>query len=180
MSSPEKFRSRKTLLLACLFVAAILTFQAIRIWVVDYRVHSNRIDQMERGVALEPENASAWDRLGRARETDFVNPDPAGAVADFEKAVTRVPLSATYWMDLAGAYESIGNVPLEREAFSRARAAYPAWRAVRDPAASEPELIMNHPPYWGWVFQRDITTLGASSTYRLRSGAWSSWNRAND
>ena len=33
------------------------------IWVADYRVHSNRIDQMERGVALEPENASAWDRL---------------------------------------------------------------------------------------------------------------------
>ena len=29
-------------------------------------------------------------------------------------------------MDLAGAYESIGNIPLAREAFSRARAAYPA------------------------------------------------------
>ncbi|MFY9731612.1 MAG: tetratricopeptide repeat protein [Candidatus Acidiferrales bacterium] len=81
---------------------------------------------MERGAALEPENASAWDRLGRARETDFVDPDAAGAVTDFEKAVARVPLSATYWMDLGGAYESIGNIPLAREAFSRARAAYPA------------------------------------------------------
>jgi hypothetical protein len=81
---------------------------------------------MERGVALEPENASAWDRLGRARETDFVNPDPAGAVGDFQKAVARVPLSATYWMDLANAYESTGNIPLAREAFNRARAAYPA------------------------------------------------------
>src|ERR1700751_526310 len=102
----EKARFRKTLLLACFFVAATLTFQAIRIWIPDYRVHSNRIDQMKRGAALEPENASAWDRLGRARETDFVNPDPAGAVADFQKAVARVPLSATYWMDLARAYES--------------------------------------------------------------------------
>src|SRR5579862_507191 len=127
MRSPsEKSRFRKTFLLACFFVAAILTFQAIRIWIADYRVHSNRIDQMERGAALEPQNASAWDRLGRARETDFVNPDPKRAVADFQKAVARVPLSATYWTDLANAYESIGNVQLAREAFDRARAAYPA------------------------------------------------------
>src|SRR5579862_2327906 len=123
---PEHLKRRRSLLLVCLVVAAILIFQAIRIWVADYRVHSKRIDQMERGVSLEPENASAWDRLGRARETDFVNPDPAGAIKDFEKAVARVPLSATYWMDLAGAYESIGNIPRAREAFSRARAAYPA------------------------------------------------------
>jgi tetratricopeptide (TPR) repeat protein len=122
----EKPRSRKIVLLVSFIAATILTFQAIRIWVADYRVHSNRIDQMERSVALEPENAAAWDRLGRAKETDFVNPDPAGAVADFEKAVALVPLSATYWTDLASAYESIGNIPLAREAFSRARAAYPA------------------------------------------------------
>src|ERR1700747_248242 len=127
MRSPsEKSRFRKPFLLACFFVACILIFQAIRIWIADYRVHTDRIDQMERGVALEPQNASAWDRLGRARETDFVNPDPAGAVTDFQKAVARVPLSATYWMDLARAYESTGNIPLAREAFNRARAAYPA------------------------------------------------------
>jgi tetratricopeptide (TPR) repeat protein len=124
-SSSDSSSSRKTLLLVSLFAAAILTFQAIRIWVADYRVHVNRIDQMERGLALEPENAAAWDRLGRARETDFANLDPAGAVADFEKAVARVPLSAEYWMDLAGAYESIGDISRAREAFGRARAAYP-------------------------------------------------------
>src|ERR1700756_6070710 len=127
MKSPsEKSRFRKTLLLACFFVAAILTFQAIRIWVADYRVHSDQIDQMERGAALEPENAAAWDRLGRARATNLENLDPAGAVADFEQAVMRVPLSATYWMDLANGYEAIGNVPLARKAFARARASYPA------------------------------------------------------
>ena len=127
MKTPSEYLwSRRSLLLVCFVVAAILIFQAIRIWLADYRVHSDRIDQMERGVALEPENASAWDRLGRARETDFVNPDPAGAIADFEKAVARVPLSATYWMDLVGAYESIGNIPLAREAFNRARTVYPA------------------------------------------------------
>ena len=122
----EKSRSRKIVLLVSFIAATILTFQAIRIWVADYRVHSNRIDQVERGAALEPENAAAWDRLGRAKETDFVNPDPAAAVGDFKKAVARVPLSAAYWVDLARAYESTGNIPLAREAFNRARAAYPA------------------------------------------------------
>ena len=131
MKSPfEKSRSRKILLLVSVFAAAVVTFQAIRIWIADYRVHSNRIDQMERGAELEPENAAAWDRLGRARETDFVNPDPKRAVADFQKAVARVPLSAAYWMDLASAYESTGNIPLAREAFNRARAAYPASAVV--------------------------------------------------
>jgi hypothetical protein len=127
MKNPsEYFGPRRSLLLVCFVAAAILTFQAIRVWVADYRVKSNRIDQMERGVALEPENAAAWDRLGRARETNFENLDPAGAVGDFQKAVARVPLSADYWMDLAMGYESIGNIPLAREAFNRARAVYPA------------------------------------------------------
>jgi hypothetical protein len=81
---------------------------------------------MERGLALEPANAIAWDQLGRARETDFANPNPAGAVADFQKAVARVPLSADYWMDLARGYESIGDIARAREAFIRAVAVYPA------------------------------------------------------
>ena len=122
--------SRRFVLLVCFFTGAILTFQAIRIWVADYRVHSNQIDQMERGAALEPENAAAWDRLGRARETNLENLDPAGAVADFQKAVARVPVSPAYWMDLANGYEAIGNVPLAREAFTRARASYPASAVV--------------------------------------------------
>ena len=127
MKTPSEYLwSRRSLLLVCFVVAAILIFQAIRIWIADYRVHSNRIDQMERGAELEPENAAAWDRLGRARETDFENPDGAGAVADFQKAVARVPLSAAYWVDLASAHESTGNIPLAREAFNRARASYPA------------------------------------------------------
>jgi hypothetical protein len=54
-SSSENSRSRKTLLLVSFLVAAILIFQAVRVWVADYRVDSNRIDQMERGAALEPE-----------------------------------------------------------------------------------------------------------------------------
>ena len=129
-SLSENIGSRRFVLWVCFFAGAILTFQAIRIWVADYRVHSNQIDQMERGAALEPGNAAAWDRLGRARETNLESLDPVGAVADFQKAVARVPLSPAYWMDLANGYEAIGNVPLAREAFARARASYPASAVV--------------------------------------------------
>ena len=62
MKTPSEYLGpRRSLLLVCFVVAAILIFQAIRIWVADYRVHSSRIDQMERGAALEPENAGLWD-----------------------------------------------------------------------------------------------------------------------
>jgi tetratricopeptide (TPR) repeat protein len=125
-SSSRNAVSRKAVLLVSCLTAAILTYHAIRTWMADYRVHSNQIDQIKRGATLEPENAAAWDRLGRARETNLANLDPAGAVADFQQAVARVPLSATYWMDLANGYEAIGNIRLAREAFARARAAYPA------------------------------------------------------
>jgi tetratricopeptide (TPR) repeat protein len=124
--SPERAGARKLILLLCFAVTATVWFQAIRIWLADYRVHTNRIDQMERGLTIEPQNAAGWDRLGRIRQTDFENPDPAAAVVDFQNAVKHDPGMAQYWIDLAGGYEAIGNVPLALEAFQRARYAYPA------------------------------------------------------
>src|SRR5215472_10204088 len=93
---------RKVFLLSCFLIAGAISFQAIRVWLADYRVHTDRIDQMERGVALEPQNASAWDRLGRVQAMTFDSPNPSKAVADFEEAVAHNPLSAEYWIDLAG------------------------------------------------------------------------------
>ena len=124
--SAEQASPRTALLIVSVSVAAIISFQAVRLCLADYRLRTNRIERMERGAALEPGNASAWDRLGRVRITDFENPDPAGSVRDFQKAVALDPLSADYWMDLAGAYETTGNIPLARESFDRARAVYPA------------------------------------------------------
>jgi len=53
------------------------------------------------------------------------NPNSSKAVADFEKAVAQNSLSAEYWIDLAGAYESLGNIPQARDAFRHARDLYP-------------------------------------------------------
>jgi len=125
-TSADSVSPRWTILFVCFAAASIISFQAVRIWLADYRVHTDRVDRMERGVALEPGNATAWDRLGRVRQADLENPDAVRAVEDFRKAVEKDPRSADYWMDLAGAYEATGNIPLAREAFNRARAAYPA------------------------------------------------------
>jgi hypothetical protein len=116
---------RVAVFLICIASALLLSFQASKIWLADYRVHTDRVDQMERGIALEPRNGAAWDRTGRVRQTDFENPDPVGALTDFQKAVQYDPLSADYWMDLAGAYEATGNLPLARDAFDHARNIYP-------------------------------------------------------
>ena len=125
-SATDGRHPHRAVLLVSIAAAAIISYQAGKIWLADDRVRTDRIDQMERGVAIEPGNGAAWDGLGRVRQTDFENPDPIRAVEDFKKAVQRDPLSAEYWMDLAGAYEATGNIPLARDAFDHARAAYPS------------------------------------------------------
>jgi tetratricopeptide (TPR) repeat protein len=116
---------RRALLLASVAVAAFVSFQAVKNWIADYRIHSARLEIMERGAALEPGNADAWDRLGRYQQWDFANPDSNQAIADYLKAVQRDPHSAHYWMDLASAYESVGDNARARDSFDRARNAYP-------------------------------------------------------
>ena len=106
--------------------AILISFQASKIWLADHRVQSGRLDLMERGAALEPGNAEAWDRLGGMRQWDLMNPDPQRAVADLERAIKDDPLSAHDWMDLAAAYEDAGDIPRARAAFERAKSVYPS------------------------------------------------------
>lgn len=122
----EGGRARQAILLASLAIFALISFEAARLWLADSRSHSDQLNVMARGATLEPGNAEAWDRLGRLRQWDIENADPGLALSDFKKAVRADPLSAHYWMDLATAYESTGEIPLAQDAFDRARNAYPA------------------------------------------------------
>src|SRR6202046_5837576 len=110
-------------LAVCLFV--LLFYQAGKLWLADHYVRSNTLPKLESAAALEPGNADAWDALGRFRQLDFSNPDPAGALADYQRAVRVNPLSAHHWMNLAGAYEANGDVEQARNAFQAARSVYP-------------------------------------------------------
>lgn len=102
-----------------------LCYQASRIWLAEHRIHSQQLATIERGATLEPGNAAAWDILGRHRQLDFADPDPAEAVGDYQRAIQDDPLSATLWMNLAGAYEDNGDLAGAQHAFERARAVYP-------------------------------------------------------
>ena len=116
---------RAAILAFALAAAALLSYQAGRLWLADYRIRSTRLEMIERGVALEPGNAAAWDLLGRHRQLDFANADPVEALADYQRAVQDDPLSATFWMNLAGAYEANGDLAGARHAFEQARSVYP-------------------------------------------------------
>ena len=121
----ESAAQKRALLLAALAVLALLSFQSGRMWLADHRLHSDHIEVMKRGAALEPGYAEGWDRVGHRQQWDLENPDLEGALANYRRAVQVNPLSAHYWMDLASAQEAVGDTKQAREAFERARNVYP-------------------------------------------------------
>ena len=117
--------ARSAILGVAILTCALLCYQAGRLWISDRDIHSETLEKLTRGAALEPGNAAAWDALGRFRQLDFNNPDPAGALEDYQRAVRADPLSAHYWMNLASAYEANGDTAKADEAFQQARLVYP-------------------------------------------------------
>src|SRR6201986_3487275 len=108
-----------------LLVGALITYQAVRLWLADHRVHSETLESIESGVQLEPGNADAWDELGRFRQLDVTNGDAASSLEAYKRAVATDPHSATLRMNLASAYETAGDIPAAREQYAAALAAYP-------------------------------------------------------
>jgi tetratricopeptide (TPR) repeat protein len=117
---------RRIPLFVSLAVAALLVFQAGEIWLANHRLDSEAIATAERGAALIPGDGSAWDRLGRLRQWDFMNSDLPGAIDDYRKAIHDDPRSAHFWMDLASAYEASADDARARQAYERAESVYPA------------------------------------------------------
>lgn len=117
---------RAAVLAVALAAAAVLISQAGTLWLARHRMDSGRADLVERAAALTPGNAEAWDQLGRLRQWDLGNAEPAQAIAAYEKAVRANPRSAHYWMDLASGYEAAGDNVRAQDAFGRALAVYPA------------------------------------------------------
>jgi tetratricopeptide (TPR) repeat protein len=121
----DNARERSFLLILACAIAVILTFEATQMWIASHRMLSGELDPMLAGVALVPGNGEAWDRVGRFLQFDFANPDPARAVSEYQKAVHDDPNSSYYWMDLASAYEDLGEFDQAQESYRRAQAVYP-------------------------------------------------------
>lgn len=95
-------------------------------WTADALVQSEKPGVIARGVALEPGNGDAWDRLGRFHQWDFTDPNPSLAASEYLSAIRDDPRSAHFLMDLASAYEAEGDMGHAKAAWERARAVYPA------------------------------------------------------
>ena len=115
---------RVVLVVLLLATVAIIT-QASEMWFANYLADSGKPSRIERAAALFPGDADFWDRLGRYYFLNFADPNIPLAIASYQKAVSVDPLSEHYWMDLANAYESVGNTAGAQEAFEHARAVYP-------------------------------------------------------
>src|SRR5271156_5629196 len=123
--SLQGVRAPPAILVFALAAGALLSYHAAKLWLANHRIDSTRLEVIERGAALEPGNADAWDLLGRYRQLDFANADPRQELADYQRAVQDDPLNATFWMNLAGAYEENGDLSAAQNAFERARSVYP-------------------------------------------------------
>ena len=134
METPILTPSRQWVLIGVTFLfGALLTYSSVRNAVAEHRAGSADNNAWLRAAELEPSNPDHWYRLGRFRQLDFEHADLNQAITYFQRAVALDPRAAYYWLDLAGAYEMSGDTARARDAFEKAKAAYPissevAWR----------------------------------------------------
>ena len=129
----DEYRARALYFAAVLLIAGGLAYFAGKVWLAAYWDASWDLNRMSRAANLEPTNAAYWDRLGWYEKWNFERRDLRRTVAYFERATEANPRSDIYWMDLADAYEALGQPERSREAFKRAQSVHPissdvAWR----------------------------------------------------
>jgi tetratricopeptide (TPR) repeat protein len=134
MSSAAINPIRRWLIFAGMFLAAgSFAFSAARHALAAHWAASPDPETRLRAAIIEPENADLWYQLGHYWQLDFEHSDLPLAISYYQRATSINPGSASYWMDLAGAYETAGNISQAEQAFRKAREVYPisaeaAWR----------------------------------------------------
>lgn len=124
---------RGILVFAALLSALFLSYFSIRNAFAAHFAESQPPQGLERAIRLEPSDARNWYELGRYWQYNLEDPDAARAIRAFLSSLSYDPHSADTWLDLAAAYESVGNLAAARDAFLHAKKAYPlspevSWR----------------------------------------------------
>ncbi len=123
--SRDETPGRGPILLIALAVFALVCFRAGKATLAEYRSSSPRPEDWLRAAQLDPGNGDYWDRLGLYYEYDFDHSDLPRAIQYFQKALQQNPRSDLYWMHLASAHEMAGDSAGARDAYGKAKAAYP-------------------------------------------------------
>jgi len=118
---------------AIVTAAGVLVFSGARHAIAAHWAGSTDAAQWLRAAETESSNGERWYSLARYRQLDFEHSDLPLALAYYRRATSLNPGSPYYWMDLASAYESAGDIAEAEQAFRKARELYPisadaAWR----------------------------------------------------
>jgi len=134
---------------------------------------------LEHAQQLEPRNAELYWRAGRL-ELFSESGSPAAGVAALDRATKLDPRAGAYWVDLAQARESAGDVEGAAQDLARARAAEPRtpvilWQAMSFALRNnQPEralelgrdLLAAAPPYAGRVLPQLVEVADMSTLIR--------------
>lgn len=121
------------LVLLCLGISWFYVARIVRVYVAQRSAESFEIESIQRAVRLVPDDAEFPHQLG-LRLSDSAQ-DVRDAIANLQKAVALNPSRGQYWLDLASAYQTSGNVEEEREAVQSAITAEPDNPEIAESAA---------------------------------------------
>ncbi len=118
-------RIRWSVFVTILLASSGLAFAAAKYAVAGYWAESSNPALLLRAADLEPSNGDYWRGLARYRQFDFEHPDLQQAISYYQRATKINPLSSSYWVDLAGAYETAGDTAQAEQALREAQRDYP-------------------------------------------------------
>jgi tetratricopeptide (TPR) repeat protein len=124
---------RRVLLAVAFVIAGFLSYSSVRNAMAIHYAGLQTLDGFRHAISLEPADARNWYLLGRYWQFNLEDPDTSRAIQSYLSALSLNPGSWEILSDLATAYESEGNLSAARDAFVRARRAYPlsaevSWR----------------------------------------------------
>jgi tetratricopeptide (TPR) repeat protein len=124
---------RAVIVAASFAVAFMLSYFSMRNALAVHYTGMQTAEAYQHAARLEPADPRNWYLLGRYWQYNLEDPDSARAIRFYLSALSLDPASSETWLDLATAYESEANLAAARDAFLRAKKAYPlsaevSWR----------------------------------------------------
>lgn len=133
MAKPLSDRQRKQFAAGLALLAFAYVLLAGKEYAASVLAARSDLPKLEWAVRLSPGNADYRHRLGRYFA--FVTGDSQAAIQSYQSAVQLNPHAASYWFDLAAAYQVTGDISGQRAALDHALQAEPtapsvAWQAA--------------------------------------------------
>jgi tetratricopeptide (TPR) repeat protein len=119
-------RSRSLFLGFISLLAGILGYSAIKVSLAAHWDSSSKPELWLRAAALEPDKPSYWEHVGLYKQWNLVNSNERQAILYLERATQINPLSDKLCMELASAYENVGDTFRARQAYENAERAHPS------------------------------------------------------